>query len=256
MAKRIILAYHSVDDQRARVSVPLKRFVRQMHLLRTGGVRCLTVSQLLADNGPSPAVALTFDDGFRSVHEIVLPFLNDLGYVATAFPIVAGLGKRTAWRNDEGELPTYDLMTANQLAELVTAGWEIGSHTMNHRCCVQRDAADLGRDLAESRDRLQDLLAVSVAGLAYPQGCHDDGAHRAAAENGYAWACTTVPGALSGTAGRYDLHRVTVGHSTFMARFVAAFIEPMQAVRRFYYSRQQGQYPHVHGIDVDTTAFI
>lgn len=255
MAKRLILAYHSVDDQRARVSVPPKRFVRQMRLLRTLGVRCLTMSQLLADNDPSPAVALTFDDGFRSVHEVVLPVLNDLGYVATAFPIVTGLGRHTAWRDEDGELPEYDLMTAKQLAELVAAGWEIGSHTMNHRCCVLRDAADLGRDLTESRDRLQDLLAVTIAGLAYPQGCHDDEVHRAAADNGYAWACTTAPGALSGTAGCYDLQRVTVGHNTSMARFVAAFIEPIQAARRLYYGRQQSYYPHVHGPDVETTTF-
>jgi peptidoglycan/xylan/chitin deacetylase (PgdA/CDA1 family) len=69
------------------------------------------VSQLLADDDPAPAVALTFDDGFRSVHDVVLPVLNDLGYVATAFSIVAGLGKRTVWRTEEGELPAYDLMT-------------------------------------------------------------------------------------------------------------------------------------------------
>lgn len=256
MPKRLILAYHSVDDQRARTSVSPRRFVRQMCLLRARSVRCLTVSQLLADNDPTPAVALTFDDGFRSVHEVVLPVLNDLGYVATAFPIVAGLGKRTAWRMDGDELPTYDLMTASQVTELATAGWEIGSHTLNHQCCVQRDADDLGRDLTESRARLQDLLAVPITGLAYPQGCHDVDACRAAADSGYAWACTTAPGALSATAGRYDLGRVTVGYNTSMVRFVAAFIEPVQAARRFYYSRQQVHYPHVHGPDIETTAFV
>jgi peptidoglycan/xylan/chitin deacetylase (PgdA/CDA1 family) len=255
MRKHIILTYHAISDESTRIAVPATRLRRQLSWLREHGFRCVTVSELLQDSSPGSAVALTFDDGFRSTYDIALPLLAEFGFRATAFPIVAGLGSRIAWRTDEGPLPKYQMMTMGQVARLAAHGWEVGSHTLHHQCCVERELPGLIQDLSESRSRIEDALGALVTGFAYPQGCHNADALCAAEEAGYSWACTTIPGMVGSSAGRYALCRVNIGNSTSMARFRAAFSGSVQSARRAVQSLRQPHYPHVHGPEVETTVF-
>src|SRR6266568_19697 len=100
MPKRLILTYHAIGQERTRIAVPVERFKRQMSWLRDHGCRSLTVSGLLRDTGLGSAVAITFDDGFASTHDIAFPLLSGFGFTGTTFPIVAGLGRRIAWKAD------------------------------------------------------------------------------------------------------------------------------------------------------------
>jgi peptidoglycan/xylan/chitin deacetylase (PgdA/CDA1 family) len=257
MASPVILAYHAIDDGQANTSVSPAAFRRQMRWLGDRGYECLTVSDLLARAPRQKSVALTFDDGFRSVYRTALPVLRELGFVATCFPIEEGIGKRTAWRTGPARFMSYELMSETELSELAAEGWEIGSHTSRHECCVSRTAADLHTDVWRARSRLQDRFGVPVPGFAYPQGCHDAGAEDIVAEAGHTWAVATSPGTLRRSFEPYALRRVTVGHSTTFDRFLTATVEPIQAGRRAYYAISQRLYrPHVHPGGILTTEFI
>lgn len=66
-------------------------------------------------------VSFTFDDGLSSVYYKALPILKAHGQVATLGIITAKLKS-----SDE------DFMTADQVKELQTAGWEIASHSLTN----------------------------------------------------------------------------------------------------------------------------
>ena len=74
----------------------------QMHLL----ARCFNVLPLHAalaalDAGSLPprAIAITFDDGYRSVHDLALPVLKEFGLPATVFVTSGYIGERNMWND-------------------------------------------------------------------------------------------------------------------------------------------------------------
>ena len=77
-------------------------FTWQMELL----ARCFNVLSLRealaaidAGRVPPRAVCITFDDGYRSVHDLALPVLRRLGLPATVFVSSGYVGGRTMWND-------------------------------------------------------------------------------------------------------------------------------------------------------------
>jgi peptidoglycan-N-acetylglucosamine deacetylase len=72
-------------------------------------------------NGAKSAVSLTFDDGVPSQYETVIPMLNQAGMQGTVYVTMADGGpfyaEEDLWR------------------DAVSAGHEIGNHSMTHPCC-------------------------------------------------------------------------------------------------------------------------
>jgi peptidoglycan/xylan/chitin deacetylase (PgdA/CDA1 family) len=56
----------------------------------------------------------------------------------------------------------------SEVRELHAAGIEFGSHTVNHPVLYELGWGDIRRELAESRDRLEQELGGSVNAFAYP----------------------------------------------------------------------------------------
>ncbi|HEY5262532.1 MAG TPA: polysaccharide deacetylase family protein [Solirubrobacteraceae bacterium] len=253
----VILAYHSIDEQRTRLSVSPAAFERQMHGLARRGFRAITVSELVSDQPTgAPRVAITFDDGFASVRERALPLLEHLGFRATVFAIAGALGRVATWTDAGGPLPPLELMKPDELTQLAGAGWEIASHTCTHRCSLDLSSAQWAEELSRSREILTALRGAPVRGFAYPHGCYDARAAAAVSAAGYAWACTTMPGTLAGSPELFGLRRVTVGRTTTPIRFRVASYEPIQALRRRSRAHRliaSGQ--HAHGPGTETASF-
>jgi biofilm PGA synthesis lipoprotein PgaB len=84
----LALCYHAVPVNPApgdNYSISQKRFVEQMEYLRTHGYNPVSIKQILeARKGtamlPEKPVLLTFDDGYVSYHDFVVPVLEELGY--------------------------------------------------------------------------------------------------------------------------------------------------------------------------------
>jgi peptidoglycan/xylan/chitin deacetylase (PgdA/CDA1 family) len=76
----------------------LKRLLR---MLQKAGYRTLTVSQLVAEleagNVPGDAVVLTFDDGYRDNHDVLLPILQSMGATATIYVQTGPMKGRLNW---------------------------------------------------------------------------------------------------------------------------------------------------------------
>lgn len=136
----ITLCYHAVPLRAVpgnSFSVPQKKFVEQMEYLRTHGYHPISFDDVVkAHKGekelPEKAVLLTFDDGYISYYDFVVPVLAELGYPS----VLAVVGNFIEYTAPKG-LPE-PLMTWEQIKELSSRRLvEVVSHTYNMHQGIQ-----------------------------------------------------------------------------------------------------------------------
>jgi biofilm PGA synthesis lipoprotein PgaB len=136
----IVLCYHAVPSKDLpgdSFSVPQKRFIEQMEYLRTHGYNPVSFDDIVkAHEGtkelPEKAVLLTFDDGYISYYNFIVPVLEELGYPS----VLAIVGKFMEYSSPEG-LPE-PLMTWEQIKEVSTHRLvEVVSHSYDMHKAVQ-----------------------------------------------------------------------------------------------------------------------
>ena len=130
---------------------------------------------------PELAVAITFDDGYASVADAAA----GKGIAGTVFCVAGRLGAWNDWPSQPASTPRLRLADPRRLRELASAGWEIGSHGLDHNVLVD------GSEFAASRRRLEDEVGVSVRSFAFPYGIVPPGATAELARAGYEAGCTT-----------------------------------------------------------------
>lgn len=212
----LILMYHSVadvpdpaDDPHL-LSVSPRRFAAHMTWLYGRGLRGVGVDELLAAIRGSRArglVGITFDDGYADLVDGALPALRTFGFGATVF-VVAG---RLGMTNDWDDTPPRPLLDAAGIRRLADAGIEIGSHSTTHAALTGAGHRVLEAEVADSRNRLAEVVGAPVTGFAYPYGVMDGAARAAVRGAGYTYAC-----AVSTPCRRLDLTalpRIYAGNS-------------------------------------------
>ena len=94
-----ILTYHSLDLSGSVVSVAPADFADHIACLADLGFRSITLRDAVlhrqrTGEWPTPAVVLTFDDGYANVHATALPILTRHRFVATIFVVSGHVGGR------------------------------------------------------------------------------------------------------------------------------------------------------------------
>ena len=130
----------------------------------------------------APTITLAFDDGYVSILENGYPLLDSYGFQATIFAVT---GLTT--------IADAPLMSIAQLQSLKSAGWEIGSHSVDHESLVGITQAELEAELGNSKTWLEANGLGPVNAFAYPYG-HADANVQATALNYYKYARTVIPG--------------------------------------------------------------
>jgi len=172
-----IITFHSVDDSGSVISVSPRRFAAIIRELAESGWRGCSVSEALAawrgGDGATRRVALSFDDGYRNLLDEALPVLAAAGFSATVFVVARRCGQDNRWPGQLATIPTLKLLDWGDLEALRAAGWEIGSHGLDHLTLPTLSRERAARELRDSQRRLQDELGADVPLLAYPYGSHD-----------------------------------------------------------------------------------
>lgn len=183
-----ILVYHRFGDTVADgMTTRTAVFAAQLAGLRAAGYAIVPLAAVvdgLAGRAPLPAkaVAITVDDGHRTVYTELLPILRREHLPVTLFVYPSAISNAS-----------YAL-TWEQLAELAGSGLaDVQSHTLWHpdfRIERKRLAADdyrrfVRRQLEAPRDILKRRLGVDADFLAWPFGIHDAELQAAAAATGY-----------------------------------------------------------------------
>jgi peptidoglycan/xylan/chitin deacetylase (PgdA/CDA1 family) len=214
----MIFMYHAVADVSEdpnQLAVSPARFAEQLAWLHRSGLRGVsmgTLTEALAAGRATRMVGLTFDDGYTSMLDSVVPELARYGFGATAFIISDLMGKTNEW--DAG--PVWPLLDTAGVTELAAAGIEIGSHSSTHPHLAGLPARQQAEEVTSSRHRLEDLLSAPVPGFAYPYGSMDEAARHAVGEAGYQYACAVE--APRAQIGPLALPRMYIGQRDTAAR--------------------------------------
>lgn len=220
------LCYHAVSPGwNAPISVTPERFAEHLELLVGRGFRGLTFSDAVATPAAKRAVAITFDDGFRSVLEIAKPILDHYEMPATVFVTTGFVGsdQPMSWRGIDQWRNTPDArellpMSWSELAELADAGWEVGSHTRSHPRLPELDDERLVEELRQSKQDCEVALGRRCRSLAYPYGDHDERVEAAVRNCGYG-AGGTLLGAFLGAGEPLAASRIAIYHNDAGRRF-------------------------------------
>lgn len=233
-----VLMYHSVSDAPAAsaraLSVRPATFAAQLRYLRDEGFSGLTFGDLCqrrrgGQSLPARPIVLTFDDGYADLIEEALPLMLEHGFPATVFVTTGWL--RGAARHAAGT-PPGRMLTWGQLAELSSAGVEIGAHTHSHPQLDQIRHPRLRAELADSRRLLEGRLGHSVHSLAYPYGYSSKRVRAAARETGYLQAASVANAAARPSCDPFAVPRLTIRRTTSPAAF--ALIAGQQRISLLY----------------------
>lgn len=203
----LVLCYHGLSETwPADLAVRPREFEAQLRQLQERGFKALTFTEAVNWTGAGKVVAITFDDGYRSVLELGLPILERLGMTATLFVPTDYIGKGEPmawpgidqWLGGEHE-PELVPLTWEEIRELQGAGWEIGSHTRSHPHLSEIDRGLLPSELGDSKSVCERELGRTCTSIAYPYGDYDEAVEAATREAGYA-AAAALPDEISGEA--------------------------------------------------------
>lgn len=199
----LVLCYHAVSPTwPAALSVTPDALDRQLGELVRRGYHGATFTQAATTAPRRPTVAVTFDDGYRSVLEHAKPILDRHGLPGTLYV-------PTDWPDDPRPMrwPGIDRWLAtdheqemlslgwDDLRGLADAGWEVGSHTCSHPHLSTLGDAELARELRSSKAAIEEALQRPCTSLAYPYGDTDDRVERATRDAGYS-AAGAIPQVL------------------------------------------------------------
>ncbi len=203
-----VLTYHHIlrDEENTRfrhtsTTTSVRAFSNQMTWLRDRGYATLTMAQLEGYvrnqlNLPAKAVAITFDDGLKSVSRYAYPVLKQYGMKATAFIITS----RIKGRPQKWDPRSLQFMSVSELKGIQDV-FDLQSHTHflhrvdgdRHPILLSRSEHNILFDFKRSRRVLSRFNSQALF-LSYPFGGYNSKAVEAAKDAGFHLAVTTVKG--------------------------------------------------------------
>lgn len=215
-----ILTYHRIADVPAdSFTVSTRHFKAHMAHL-SDHHRVISLDRMmegLAGGDPLEpgCVAITFDDGYKESASTVREVLDMHRITATFFLVTGVLDGKTSY------LPG-DFLDWDEVRQMASAGFSIGSHTVNHRSLGEMSQSDATIELSESRRRITEELGRAPRALSYPYGTMRDFSPMVlseAAKAGYSYAVTAIHGLNHPGCDPFLLRRTTLsagdGLSTF-----------------------------------------
>jgi peptidoglycan/xylan/chitin deacetylase (PgdA/CDA1 family) len=201
----LVLCYHGISETwPAATSVRPGDFKDQLEGFLRRGYRGATFSDALMAPPAEKTLVVTFDDAHRSVLQYAASVMAGLGIPGTVYVPTdyAGTDKSMAWDGYDDWLgtehePELLCMGWDELRDLASRGWEVGSHTRSHPRLSRLGDAEIAAELAESRRECEERMGAPCRSIAYPYSDYDARVVRAAGEAGYRFAATVPRGPRS-----------------------------------------------------------
>jgi peptidoglycan/xylan/chitin deacetylase (PgdA/CDA1 family) len=207
-----ILAYHSLDESGSVISLSPEIFRCQMEFLHSRGYRVYTVSEYakLIKGGEkiaTPAVVLTFDDGFANFLTEAAPVLREYGYRATVYIPTDFIGQRSAFTS----LVDLPILSGSEIRNLAGEGFEIGSHSLSHSNLTRLAMNQVRNEIERSKGELENLIGKEVRTFCYPRGDYNHEIAELGKDAGYQAAVSLRPGNRNSITAIYTLYRIAIG---------------------------------------------
>lgn len=256
--KFIILLYHKIGKYSETSRFPglyvtEDNFDRQIKYLKNKGYNFITLSELKALydyfysdtakdkpditgikagnilNGSLKFVALTFDDGSKSLYAKGLGVMSDNNVRGTVFMVSGLIGGMNEWDIKNGE-QADEMLNLDELKTMVDYGIEIGAHTVTHPHLTEISADESFSEMKSSKSELEKLLKTDINFFAYPYGDYNEEVKELAKKAGFSGACITRTGIVKNNSDFFALKRVAIRHNTDFFKFKRKIFK----VRLFY----------------------
>ena len=169
---RAILTFHSIDDSGSVLSYPARTLAKLLAAHHRVGLPILDLDTLLMPQ-TSRGVALTFDDGIRSVFDQALPILRDHAVPAHLFLTTGSVGKTNRWPSQPVSTPRFEMLRWPEIEALHKAGVHIESHTETHRDLRRLTDAEIAGECDNVDAAIVRRFGMPPQYFAYPYGAVD-----------------------------------------------------------------------------------
>jgi peptidoglycan/xylan/chitin deacetylase (PgdA/CDA1 family) len=191
----IVLGYHRIDDSGGHLSVAGQHFQAHLDWIEAAGLPVVDLADPISmPNTDAPRVALTFDDGYRSVAEVAWPELRSRGWPGTVYLVADYLDAARVFPWDDAMDRRARLMDRQAATDLAAQGMTIGSHSSTHRYLPALPRDEAWREINDSRRSLEDLIGLPVTTFSYPMGGWNKDLRDMVEEAGYSTAVTCERG--------------------------------------------------------------
>ncbi|MGE0740464.1 MAG: polysaccharide deacetylase family protein [Hyphomonadaceae bacterium] len=159
-----ILCYHTIGQAEWGVNdVSTAQFRRHIETALNAGFRFVHASEIARGGSDAKTLAISFDDGLKSVYDTAAPILREYGLPWSFYPVTEWCDEAPAWLNGK-------VMNWRQVEELMAQGAELGSHSVTHPDFGAVDLARTADELGESRETMRKRLGVAPQSFAIPFG--------------------------------------------------------------------------------------
>jgi peptidoglycan/xylan/chitin deacetylase (PgdA/CDA1 family) len=245
-SRAVIVYYHRIGglDQ---LSKPAGDFRRDLAYFKRW-YECISLAELcsrLQSGEPlrRRCVVITFDDGYRDNFTQALPLLQEAGIPATFYVSTGYMGTERVFPHDalaSGRDADFPKLSWDEVRRMEVAGFEIGSHTVNHTNLGKCDAATCHRELTDALADLQRELGPRPRAFSFPWGQPGDYTDEAIGEAkrlGYTSVVLAYGGWNTRGSDIFQLLRVDVGigllsHLGVQARVAGLQPDYVRALRK------------------------
>lgn len=194
---RAVLTFHAVDDSGSVLSFPPEGLRRLLRGLRASGHAVVPLVELLERPEAPDRVAITFDDGMRSVFERALPVLREEGATASLFLTTGAVGEDNGWPGQPSGIPRMPMLSWDEVEALHEAGWAVEAHSVSHPDLRALGDTELDAELEQGAEEIARRLGRRPRAFAYPYG-HLDARVAERVGRLHRWGLTTRMASLDG----------------------------------------------------------
>jgi peptidoglycan/xylan/chitin deacetylase (PgdA/CDA1 family) len=159
-----ILCYHSVGQPLWGVNdVSPRQFRRHIELALEAGYRIVPASEIARTGGGPKDLAITFDDGLKSVLTNAAPILAEYDAPWSLFVVSDWAEGQHAWDADV-------MLSWSEIERVAALGAEIGSHSVTHPNFGTLDPSRVADEIGQSRQVIAARTGILPTTFAIPFG--------------------------------------------------------------------------------------
>ena len=166
---RAILTFHSIDKSGSVLSYAPRTFNMLLDAFDREGIPILELDKLLLPDTKC-GVALTFDDGIRTVLTEALPILRSHSAEAHLFLTTGFVGMSEPRPGQARSTPAFETLRWAEIEALKGMGMHIEAHTASHPDLRQLSDAAVRAECESSDETIEARLGVRPRYFAYPYG--------------------------------------------------------------------------------------
>lgn len=224
-----VLCYHSISGADNKFAINIEFFEKQMGKI-SKHARFASLDEIMGildgKKNAAPAVAITFDDGYKDIMKI-LPVAKKYKIPIAVFA-VSDYNKINRKELDNN----IELLDCADLKLLHFEGWTIGCHSATHANFKNLNEEKIKKEIINSKKTLEINLGFKIEYFAYPKGVFDGRIIGAAKSAGYKAAFSVLPGCVNSKSNRWVLPRTIIEKNHKASEFPAVYSPTSFLIRR------------------------